>query len=76
MLPDEIPPATTSVKSAPKIGPVRPQERVEILDVLRGFAIFGILLVTMTGFSGSLDADMWTATPDRGNQLPLIFSAP
>ncbi len=27
------------------IGPVRPKERIETLDVLRGFAIFGILIV-------------------------------
>ncbi len=65
MLSDEIPPATGSAKCTPEIGPIQPKERIEILDVLRGFAIFGILLVTMTGFSGSADADWWTGTTDR-----------
>ncbi len=39
----------TSAASAP----TAPQDRIEILDVLRGFAIFGILLVNMWVFSGS-----------------------
>lgn len=75
-MPEQPPVPAAIAEPSPVMGPVRPKECIEILDVLRGFAIFGILLVTMTGFSGSLDADMWTATPDRGNQLPLIFSAP
>ncbi len=32
--------------------PVRRQERIEVVDILRGFAIFGILLVNMYGFAG------------------------
>ena len=47
MLSDEIPPATASAKSAPEIGPVRPKERIETIDILRGWAILGILLVNM-----------------------------
>lgn len=31
--------------------PVQPAERIQIVDVLRGFALFGILLVNMTIFS-------------------------
>lgn len=33
--------------------PTRPTGRIEQLDLLRGFAIFGILVVNMTIFSGS-----------------------
>ena len=31
----------------PVIGPVRPKERIEVIDILRGWAILGILLVNM-----------------------------
>ena len=64
MLSDETPRNAASAKSAREIGPTQPRQRVEILDVLRGFAIFGILMVTMTGFSGSAGADWWTGTTD------------
>ena len=64
-MPEQSSVPVVGTELAPALGPVRPQERIEILDVLRGFAIFGILLVTMTGFSGSAVADWWTATPDR-----------
>lgn len=33
------------------IGPVEARERVEIIDILRGFALFGILLVNMAFFA-------------------------
>ncbi len=36
--------------SAP-LTPVQPAERIQIVDILRGFALFGILLVNMTIFS-------------------------
>jgi uncharacterized protein len=42
-------PATPAIAPAP-LAPVAAGERVEILDVLRGFAIFGILVVNMALF--------------------------
>ncbi len=33
------------------MGPILPQERIALLDILRGFAIFGILLVNMELFN-------------------------
>ncbi|MBN1666468.1 MAG: DUF418 domain-containing protein [Anaerolineales bacterium] len=33
------------------IGPIRQAERIQILDILRGFAVFGILAVNMAGFA-------------------------
>lgn len=42
------------------IGPVRPQERIEILDILRGWAIFGMLFVNMSDMPGK-----WPGTADR-----------
>ena len=32
--------------------PVRPGERIEVVDILRGFAILGILLINMSSYSG------------------------
>ena len=33
------------------LAPVQPAERIQIVDILRGFALFGILFVNMTIFS-------------------------
>lgn len=44
----------TSTKDAPAIiqaGPVAPDERIQLIDILRGFALFGILLVNLELFS-------------------------
>ena len=35
----------------PSVDPVRPAERIETLDVLRGWAVFGMLVVNMVYFS-------------------------
>jgi uncharacterized protein len=32
--------------------PVQASERIQVVDVLRGFAVLGILLMNMRGFSG------------------------
>ena len=49
-------PETTSalpqtIASPPVIGPVLGQERIEAIDILRGVAILGILIVNMCRFS-------------------------
>ncbi len=36
---------------AEKMSPIRQSERIHILDILRGFAIFGILVVNIAGFA-------------------------
>jgi uncharacterized protein len=51
-------------------GATAPAERIEVLDVLRGFAIFGILVVNMEGFSSpgyrAEDGErLWTGLLDR-----------
>jgi uncharacterized protein len=49
------------------------QERIAALDILRGFALFGILLVNMLDFSGSaLRANTLGA---RGNELDQLVDA-
>ena len=42
-----------TIASAPVIGPVLRQERIEAIDILRGVAILGILIVNMRRFSMS-----------------------
>ncbi len=37
---------------SPALQPVNLSERIHILDILRGFAIFGILVVNIVGFAG------------------------
>jgi len=39
------------MSSAVLVTPVQPAERIQIVDILRGFALFGILFVNMTIFS-------------------------
>lgn len=52
---------------APTIGPVLPGERIEVIDILRGWAIFGILLVNISHDVGwdYLLAKQWQGTVDR-----------
>ena len=50
--------------------PVQPAQRIEILDVLRGAALFGILASNMRAFHSPMPAYfdhtlMWTGTADR-----------
>jgi uncharacterized protein len=65
---------TTSVAIAQEaIGPVPGDERITVIDCLRGAALFGILTANMRGFnapvSAYMDASrMWTWLPDRLTQ--------
>ena len=52
------------------MSPVAPGERIDVLDALRGAALFGIIAANMRGFSGPLAAYfnhtlMWTDTTSR-----------
>ncbi|MCY7340019.1 MAG: DUF418 domain-containing protein [Sphingomonas bacterium] len=42
--------------------PLAPQQRADLLDALRGFALFGVLASNMVGFSGSLYAHVDLST--------------
>jgi len=44
--------------------PVQPAERIPIVDILRGFALFGILFVNMTIFSYPIQAIVLPADPN------------
>ncbi|HYO84053.1 MAG TPA: DUF418 domain-containing protein [Bryobacteraceae bacterium] len=50
--------------------PVAPSERIQVLDILRAFALFGILVMNMPGFYGTWwtttrAEDIWTSWYDR-----------
>jgi uncharacterized protein len=45
--------------------PTTPSERIVTLDILRGFALLGILVVNMSGFSGRNVFDETTAVSDQ-----------
>lgn len=59
--------------------PVAPGERIATLDVLRGFALFGILLMNMEAFSGPLDLSFtgidphWTGIDRWADGFVYIF---
>jgi uncharacterized protein len=63
---------TTTAMPAPE------RQRIPTVDVLRGFALFGILLVNMEDFSapsGPGLATVWADTPDRVVSWLLRFAA-
>ncbi|MBI2213382.1 MAG: DUF418 domain-containing protein [Acidobacteria bacterium] len=59
------------VASVPgEIGPIAVTERVEVIDIVRGLALFGILAANMRGFAGPAKAyidpaSFWPSLPDR-----------
>lgn len=59
-------PASREPGSATLLTPVAGGERVEIIDVLRGFAIFGILLVNMVLFFSPMHLQMLGEAPVTG----------
>jgi uncharacterized protein len=55
-------------------GPVQAGERLEFVDILRGFAILGILVANMASYSGmSNDLQTWTEPVDRAILLLTRF---
>ena len=66
--------------SAEPLAPVGEGERVELLDILRGVAIFGILVVNLQMFFSPVylwfsTADWWTAPIDKATQRLVFFVA-
>src|SRR5215510_11482737 len=60
----------TGLNNLLKAEPVQAQERIEVLDVIRGFALLGILIANMAVFSSpaayfeALGKNMWTGFGD------------
>ena len=63
---------TTNHNQTTAVGPVRGSQRIEAIDILRGFALLGVLTFNMIGFSGqSLRFDAWNEPLD---QFVYIFT--
>jgi len=63
-----------------QVAPVPPAQRIEVVDILRGFAIFGILVVNMGFFAGPLleaasGFPSWTSPADRIASTLITFLA-
>ncbi len=54
---------TATIPSVETVAPVQQTERIQIVDILRGFALFGILLVNMAIFSHPFQAILFPADP-------------
>lgn len=50
--------------------PVQPEERIQNLDALRGFALFGVLLINMVSFTGPLERLFMSPWP--GTAHPVL----
>ncbi len=68
------PSSSGSTQSAALVGPTSLGNRIVALDVLRGFALLGILVVNITGFSGVAAIDReWTGFADQAVQWVTKF---
>ena len=62
------------MSNQPASTPVQPSERLDFIDIIRGFAVFGILMVNMVSFSGrSLALGTYPAGWDRWAFLFVEF---
>lgn len=52
--------------------PIAPADRIVLLDVLRGFALFGILLMNIEGFAGPLNAALTGVDPGLSGADRLV----
>jgi uncharacterized protein len=59
-----IPSSTQTTASSP--GPIQPGQRLSIVDIVRGFAILGILLVNMAIFTNSIYAQVLGVGSSQG----------
>ena len=70
----------TTSNTKPVLAPVQQAERIQIVDILRGFALFGILLVNMALFSRPFQTILFPADPvapwyDRAAEWLIHFLA-
>ncbi len=61
-----------------RLAPTLSQDRITMLDILRGFAIFGILMVNMMWYNSPLpslisDNSIWTSPTDQATKFLITF---
>ncbi len=70
-MPEQASVPTASPQPTPVLGPVRAKERIETIDILRGFALFGVILVNTWAFQSYFlpwriqYAEVWTGTANH-----------
>ena len=57
------PPASGLANPIPPIAPVPAEQRIQVIDILRGFALFGVLLINMRNFD--FPGHKWTGSVDQ-----------
>ena len=72
--------STTDLPVKPAVAPVQQAERIQIVDILRGFALLGILVVNMAIFSRPFQSILFAADPatpwyDRASEWLIHFLA-
>ena len=72
--------STSDPSARPILAPVQQAERIQIIDILRGFALFGILVVNMAIFSRPFQTILFPADPaapwyDRAAEWLIHFLA-
>jgi len=79
MVPQE-PPITTAIAEPKRpIGPIRPKDRIQVIDILRGFALLGVILVNTWEFQNwSLPwriqyEEVWTGAADHVAMWGITF---
>lgn len=56
LAPAEVPIVVVPTPTSESWGPVQPEERIALIDVLRGLSLFGIIAANMRGFAGPIQA--------------------
>ena len=75
-MPERADPGADTARPESEFGPVRIGERIQILDVLRGWALFGVFLCNMRWFSGyGNDRELWTNAVDKLAILVVDYAA-
>jgi uncharacterized protein len=80
-MPEQPPVPAAIAEPAPVLGPVRAKERIETIDILRGFALFGVILVNTWYFQSYFlpwriqYGEVWTGTANHVAMWMIDFFA-
>ncbi|MFZ5917254.1 MAG: M20/M25/M40 family metallo-hydrolase [Chloroflexota bacterium] len=67
-------PQSAAQPAPARVAPVQASERIDVVDILRGFALFGVLAFNMSGFAGhGLDFQRYSGVIDRATMLFIRF---